>query len=62
MLCEIAVKEKMVINASVNYSANHICPKGWYGVEDEYHWYVKVVDDERYKEIIRALSKICQVR
>jgi len=62
MLCVIAVKEKLVINASVQDSADRIYPRGWYGVEDEYHWYVKVVNDERYKEIIRALGKICQVR
>jgi len=35
---------------------------GCYGRADSIFWDVKAVDDERYKEIIRALSKICQVR
>ena len=62
MLCKIATKAEWAIKAGVQDSKDHMLPNGYHNIDDEYYWNVKAVDDERYKEIIRALSKICQVR
>ena len=61
-LCRIATKAEWAIKAGVQGSKDHMLPKGWRNIDDEYYWDVKALDDKRYKEIIRALSKICQVR
>ena len=61
-LCRIASKAEWAIKAGVGSSKDHMLSKGWYNIDDEYYWDVRAVDDERYEEIIGALSRICQVR
>ena len=61
-LCRIATKAEWAIKAGVQDSKDHMLANGWHNIDDEYYWDIEAVDDERYKEIIRALNKICQVR
>jgi hypothetical protein len=61
-LCRIATKAEWAIKAEVQDSKDHMLLNGWHNCDDAYYWDVKALDDERYKEIIRAVSKICQVR
>ncbi|MDO9334013.1 MAG: hypothetical protein Q7T57_05775 [Dehalococcoidales bacterium] len=48
--------------ARVDGTTDKARTNGWYGRDDAVYWYVKTVDDGRYKEIIRAIARICQVR
>jgi len=60
-LCRIYSAEEWANKARVADTKDGEYPKGWYG-KAEIFWDVKEVDDERYREIIGALSKICQMR
>ena len=59
-LCRIYSARAWATKAGVDGTLDGILPNRWYG-RDEVYWDVKTLDDERYKEIIRALGRICQV-
>jgi len=61
-LCAINSAKEWAAKAAVDATADNERRNGWYGRDDEVYWDVKAVDDERYKQIIRALVKICQLR
>ena len=61
-LCRIYSAKEWAAKAGVDDTRDDERPNGWYGRDDGVYWDVKTVDDVRYKEIIRALGKICQVR
>jgi len=61
-LCTIESLEDGAIKAGVeDTKVDRKLPKGWHNDGTSIFYDVKEVDNERYKEIIRALSKICQV-
>jgi|GEM_PF-5054854 len=61
--CKIYTKEEWASKAEVEDTKDGRHRNGYYRKgEASIYWDIKETDDERYKEIIRALSKICQVR
>ena len=62
MLCRVSSQGKWVDKAGVRETANHIISNGHFGTDDLLLWYIKSDNNELYKEVIRALARICRER